>query len=82
MRRPYYDSDQPGAVTHIAIGLDRITVWFQGIEKPYTYSHASASEFTVAAMKRLALQGSGLSEYIQRHAKTRHSHYHLKTAAR
>ena len=73
MRRPYRDSDQHHAVTHFAIGLDRITVWFAGIEKPYTYSHASASEFTVAAMKRLALQGSGLNQYIRRHAKKRHA---------
>ena len=72
MRRPYRESNQHNAVTHFAIGLDRITVWFAGSERPYTYSHASASEFTVAAMKRLALQGSGLSHYIQRYAKTRH----------
>lgn len=72
MLRPYKSCDPDNGVTHYAIGLDRITVWFAGSDKPLTYSFASASAFHVQAMVRLAGAGQGLNDYIGRYVKTRH----------
>lgn len=56
-------------VTHFQIEDDRITVWFSGTAKSYTYSYRKAGQMHVERMKVLAKSGSGLSAYITKNVK-------------
>lgn len=56
-------------VTHFQIEDDRITVWFSGTAKSYTYSYRKAGQMHVERMKVLAKSGSGLSAYITTNVK-------------
>lgn len=51
------------------IGTDFIMVKFYTTSKLYTYSYQSAGEEKVEEMKRRALSGHGLNEYINRYAR-------------
>lgn len=51
------------------IGTNYIVVKFFKNPKLYTYSYESADEERVEEMKRRALRGEGLNEYINKHVK-------------
>ncbi|WP_420377950.1 hypothetical protein [Vibrio cholerae] len=65
----YKDIDSDSGVQGFEIGVDRITVWFNGTARPYTYSYSSAGSSHVETMKKLAVSGDGLNAYINRHVK-------------
>ena len=46
-----------------------ITVYFKGTSRPYIYSYRKAGIQHVEEMKRLALAGDGLNEYINDYVK-------------
>lgn len=56
-------------VDEFEIGIDFITVRFCKSSKSYTYSYQSAGAEKVEEMKRLAISGHGLNEYINRYAR-------------
>jgi len=56
-------------VTSYKINDSSITVAFRGATKPYTYSYAKAGSAHVENMKKLAINGAGLSAYITRNVK-------------
>lgn len=51
------------------ISTDSITVRFYKSSKLYTYSYQSAGVEKVEQMKKLALSGHGLNEFIYRYAR-------------
>lgn len=65
----YADIDRDSGVDSFEIYDASITVWFKGSNKPYTYSYQKAGKHHVENMKRLALSGDGLNEYINDHVK-------------
>jgi hypothetical protein len=56
-------------ITYYQIENDKITVWFKGNSKSYSYSYRNAGRNHVETMKSLARSGSGLSAYITRNVK-------------
>jgi len=56
-------------ITYYQIEDDRITVWFEGTLRTYTYSYRKAGRRHVEAMKKLARSGAGLSTYISRNVR-------------
>ena len=54
------------------IGVDFIVVKFAKTIKTYTYSYASAGKDAVEHMKKLALRGEGLNEYINRYVRDKY----------
>lgn len=65
----YADTDRDSGVHSFEIDESSITVWFKGTSRPYTYSYNRAGQYHVEQMKRLALAGDGLNEYINDHVK-------------
>lgn len=65
----YADTDRDSGVYGFEIHDTSITVWFKGSSKSYTYSYQRAGQYHVEKMKRLALAGDGLNEYINDHVK-------------
>lgn len=71
MKTLYRNRGGDSGITYYEIFPDKIAVWFaSGMRvEPYEYSYSSAGMKHVEEMKRLALQGMGLNEYINKHAK-------------
>lgn len=65
----YKDWDRDSGISHFEIHDSSITIWFKGSAKPYSYSYSRAGMAHVEKMKRLALAGVGLNEYINEHVK-------------
>jgi hypothetical protein len=65
----YKDINNDSGVRGYEIGADYITVWFDGTERSYTYSYASAGSSHVETMKNLAVAGDGLNAYINYNVK-------------
>lgn len=65
----YADIDRDSGVLGFEIEDTSITVYFKGTSRPYTYSHRKAGAQHVEQMKRLALAGDGLNEYINDNVK-------------
>ncbi len=56
-------------LTHFEIGDDYVRVWFDRT-RSYTYSYGGkAGQNIVDQMKRLCMQGSGLSSFITKNAR-------------
>ena len=68
MRR-YADLDKDSGVAEYEISDTSITIRFKGTDSPYTYSYQKAGRHHVEKLKRLALRGDGLNEYINRYVK-------------
>jgi hypothetical protein len=57
-------------ITNYQIENDRITVWFKGAKRTYSYSYTGRAGIThVDNMKLLAKRGSGLSAYITKNVR-------------
>lgn len=54
------------------IGADCIVVKFKKTVRLYTYSYESAGKEAVEHMKKLALSGEGLNEYINRYVRDKY----------
>lgn len=54
------------------IGVDFIEVKFAKTIKTYKYSYESAGKEAVEHMKKLALRGEGLNEYINRYVRDKY----------
>ena len=65
---PYKNLNHDSNVTAFEIGSDRINVRFID-HKEYLYTNESAGAIKIEQMKVLAISGSGLNSYINRHAK-------------
>ena len=65
----YRNSGGDSGVSAYQIGADFISVKFSGTSSTYTYSYKKAGRSHVEQMKVLALSGSGLNSYINRHVK-------------
>ena len=65
----YADIDRDSGVMGFDIGDTSITVYFKGTSRPYVYSNRKAGMRHVETMKRLALAGDGLNEYINDHVR-------------
>lgn len=65
----YADIDQDSGVMGYDIGETSITVYFKSTSRPYIYSYRGAGMHHVETMKRLALSGDGLNEYINDHVR-------------
>lgn len=65
----YADTDRDSGVQSFKINDSSITVQFKGTSKLYAYSYRRAGQHHVENMKRLALAGDGLNEYINDHVK-------------
>lgn len=65
----YADIDRDSGVMGFEIGDTSITVYFKSASRPYIYSYRGAGMQHVETMKRLALAGDGLNEYINDHVK-------------
>lgn len=65
----YADTDRDSGVQSFEIHDTSITIQFKGTHKLYTYSYGRAGQYHVENMKRLALSGDGLNEYINDHVK-------------
>lgn len=65
----YMNLDGDSGVDSFEIGERYIVVRFIKTVKLYTYSYDSAGKEKVEQMKKLALQGRGLNEYINGFAK-------------
>lgn len=64
----YLNRGGDSGITSYQIEESRIIVWFKG-GRDYSYSHSRAGQSHVENMKRLALSGSGLNEYINKYVK-------------
>lgn len=60
----YADIDRDSGVMGFDIGETSITIYFKSTIRPYIYSYRGAGMQHVEAMKKLALTGDGLNEYI------------------
>ena len=60
----YANKSGNSPITYYQVEDDKVTVWFKGNTKPYSYSYRKAGKSHVEAMKVLARSGSGLSAYI------------------
>jgi len=65
----YKDINNDSGVRGFEISADSITVWFDGTERSYTYSYASAGRGHIETMKKLAVSGDGLNAYINLNVK-------------
>ena len=65
----YADIDRDSGVLGFDINETSITIYFKGTSRPYIYSYIKAGRHHVEQMKRLALAGDGLNEYINDHVK-------------
>lgn len=65
----YADLDKDSGVMGFDIGETSITVYFKGTSRPYVYSYRGAGMQHVETMKKLALTGDGLNEYINDHVR-------------
>lgn len=65
----YKNLDGDSGVDSFEIGEEYIIVKFTKTLRLYTYSYDSAGRDKVEHMKKLALQGRGLNEYINKFAK-------------
>ncbi len=65
----YADIDRDSGVMGFEISDTSIKVYFKGTSRPYIYSYRKAGMHHVEQMKRLALAGDGLNEYINDHVK-------------
>ena len=65
----YLNTGGDSGIESYEIGEDYIKVWFARSQKAYTYSYQSAGREHVEAMKKLAKNGTGLNEYINKNTK-------------
>lgn len=65
----YRNSGGDSGVSAYEIGADYILVGFSGNSRTYRYSYARAGQYHVENMKSLAISGTGLNSYINRHVK-------------
>ena len=65
----YADIDRDSGVMGFDINDTSIKVYFKGTTRPYIYSYRKAGIHHVEKMKRLALAGDGLNEYINNHVR-------------
>lgn len=60
----YADLNNDSGVSSYEIRNSSIKVWFNRNSTSFVYSYASAGEYHVEHMKKLALAGRGLNTYI------------------
>lgn len=65
----YLNTSKNSPITHYQIEIDRITVWFRGNPKDYTYPEYLTGSHHLAQLKSKAISGSGLSAYITKNVK-------------
>lgn len=65
----YADIDRDSGVMGFEISNTSIKLYFKNTSRPYIYSYRKAGQHHVEIMKRLALAGDGLNEYINDHVK-------------
>lgn len=65
----YLNRGGNSGVLSFEIGDDYVSVYFKGNSKLYKYSYRSANTYHIEAMKRLALNGSGLNSYIMNNVR-------------
>jgi hypothetical protein len=65
----YADTDRDSGVYGFEISDQAIKVWFKNTGNPYIYSYQKAGSHHVENMKRLAIAGDGLNEYINEHVR-------------
>lgn len=68
----YQNNGGRSNVEAFEIGQNYILVKFHGTSKLYRYSYSSAGIENVEAMKRLAVQGSGLNSFIMKNVRTKY----------
>ena len=59
-------------VTHFKVDPDSITIQFKN-RSVYLYTYASGGKRNIEAMKKLALEGDGLTTYINQNVKDRYA---------
>jgi len=70
MMERYRNWSGTSGIAAYEIGADFITVKFIDTSRTYTYSYRRAGRTHVETMKTLALRGSGLNKYINRHVRS------------
>jgi hypothetical protein len=65
----YKNLGNDSGISGYELGADYIKVKFSGTTKTYTYSYRKAGSIHVQNMKQLAINGSGLNSYINKHVK-------------
>ena len=66
--QPYANRGGNSSVVAFEIGEDAITIQFQG-GSTYLYDYSLPGTAHVEQMKALAIQGMGLSSYVNRHVR-------------
>jgi len=69
MKERYSNRRGNSPVVSYEIEPSRITVWFDGGKRPYSYSYTSAGSRNVEVMKELARDGAGLSAFITQNVR-------------
>lgn len=68
----YMNYGGDSGVERFEIGMDYIEVKFKTTSRTYIYSYASAGREAVEHMKRLAISGEGLNEFINKCVKDKY----------
>jgi hypothetical protein len=69
--KQYKNLSGDSGVTHYSIGKDFIKVKFKESSEVYVYNYLLNSKEHIENMKRLAIEGLGLSTYISQHPEVR-----------
>lgn len=72
--KQYLNKNGGSGVTHYQIGEDYIDIKFEGTSTIYTYTNSLNGKNHIDNMKKLALNGIGLSSYIAEHPSVK-NHY-------
>jgi hypothetical protein len=67
--KSYADLNDDSGVSSYEISASSIEVWFNNDPASYLYSYASAGQYHVEHMKKLAVKGCGLNSYIDKNVK-------------
>lgn len=67
----YKNLSPKSGVTHYAIGKDFIEVKFKDNDAIYIYNYSLNGNEHIEEMKRLAMNGQGLSTYISQHSEVK-----------
>lgn len=68
-----YKSDHNSGVSSFAIGDDFLLVVFKDRPEPYLYDYNKPGKLHVEQMKHLALEGKGLTTYINQNVRENYS---------
>lgn len=67
----YLNRGGNSGISSFEIGVDYVSIYFNGNSKLYKFSYISAGASHIEVMKILARNGSGLNSYIMKNVKNK-----------